>query len=133
MSASTDKPDPFDPFGILASMTEWCCLLKAAHELRDVDEEMLESMLGASTPGGAPLASEAAAKLRGLAGLMRELRLDPEALRRREPALTQALEAACLQCSARERCERDLRSGTAARTYREFCPNAPSLDRLCKA
>lgn len=125
MSSPIDKPDPFDPFGIVASMKEWCCLLKAAQELKNVDEEMMETMLeaNASSP-------EAIAKLRRIADLMRSLRLDPEAIRRRQPAAMRELEAACLGCTERSRCARELWVGTAADTYREFCPNASRLDQL---
>lgn len=130
MTASTDRPDPFDPFGIAASMGEWCCLLKAARELRDIDAEMMATMMEADAPASAPLSSEAAAKVRSVARLMRSLGLDPEAIRRRQPEAMRALEAACLGCTERSRCTRELWSGTAADTYPEFCPNAASLDRL---
>jgi len=142
MDAPADNPDPFDPFGVAASMGEWCCLLKAAREVRDIDAEMMETMLEADAPASAALSPEvalfpevalspeAAAKVRSIAGLMRSLDLDPEAIRRREPGAMRALEAACLSCAERRRCTRELWAGTAADTYPEFCPNAARLERL---
>ncbi|WP_244479973.1 hypothetical protein [Methylobacterium sp. Leaf94] len=55
MSSPTEEPDPFDPFGIVAATDEWCGLLKAAEELRNVDGEMMETMLEAGAPGPASL------------------------------------------------------------------------------
>lgn len=130
MAAPADRSEPFDPFGIAASMTEWCCLLKAARELRDIDAEMMETMMEADVVASVTPSPEAAAKVCSVARLMRSLNLDPEAVRRREPEVMRALEAACLGCSERSRCTRELWSGTAADTYPEFCPNAACLDRL---
>ncbi|MBY0296240.1 MAG: heavy-metal resistance [Methylobacterium sp.] len=130
MSAPVDKPDPFDPFGIVASMREWCCLLKASQELRTIDEEMMETMLEASASRRVPLTGEAVGKVHEIAALMRSLHLDPEAIRLRDPAVMRDLEAACQHCTERSRCARDRWNGTAAVTYPEFCPNAVRLDRL---
>ena len=33
----------------------------------------------------------------------------------------------CLHCSHKARCQRDLASGCAYETYRDFCPNAEML------
>lgn len=130
MAARPDKLDLFDPFGIAASMGEWCCLLKAARELGKVDAEMMDTLLEANAAGPAPLRPKAAAKVRSIANLMRSLNLDSAALRRREPETMRELEAACLGCTERGRCARELWAGTAARSYPDFCPNAARLDRL---
>lgn len=129
MSDSADKPDPFDPFGIVASMSEWCCLLKTARELKDVDEEMMATMLEANAAGPAP-EPEAAAKVGTIVNLMRSLNLDPNAVRRRDPEAMRELEEACLRCTQRARCARELWADTATKAYPEFCPNAARLDRL---
>ncbi|MGV7032685.1 heavy-metal resistance [Methylobacterium symbioticum] len=133
MSSPADKSDPFDPLGIAAAMGEWCCLLKAAQELRNVDAEMMDTLLEANAAGPTPLGPEAAAKVRAIANLMRSLNLDPEAIRRREPETMMKLEAACLGCTERGRCARELWAGSAAGTYHEFCPNAARIDRLRRA
>lgn len=130
MSPTVDKADPFDPYGIVASIEEWCCLQKAAQEVRKIDEEMLETMLEAEAPRPATNGLQANAKLRSITDLMRSLRLDPEAIRRKKPAALRALEEACLDCTERSRCAYELRAGTATGTYREFCSNALRLDRV---
>jgi len=47
MAASTDKSNPFDPLHVADCMEAWGCLLKAARELRDIDQEMMETMMEA--------------------------------------------------------------------------------------
>ncbi|WP_311276054.1 heavy-metal resistance [Methylobacterium sp. WCS2018Hpa-22] len=130
MSSPVEKTNPFDPGGIVASMEEWCCLLKAAQELRNVDEEMMETMLEDGAPCPEPFGPDGMTKLRNIADLMRALSLDPEAIRQRQPEAMHALEAACLDCTERSRCKRELATGSAAGTYRQFCPNVSHLDRL---
>lgn len=130
MAARTDKPDPFDPFGVAASMNEWCCLLKAARELRDIDQEMMEAMTEADPSTVIALSPEADAKVRNSANLMRSLNIDPDAVRLREPAAMRELEATCLSCTERSRCARELWAGTAPDAYHSYCPNAARLDRL---
>ncbi|MGU3340720.1 heavy-metal resistance [Methylobacterium mesophilicum] len=133
MAAPADSPNPFDPLGLAASMDEWCCLLRAARELRDIDAEMMGTMMEADFSGPANLSPEALAKVRSVARLMRSLNLDPEAIRQREPEAMRAIEAACLSCAERSRCTRELWAGTAADAYREYCPNAVRLDGLRRA
>ncbi|MBY0253975.1 heavy-metal resistance [Methylobacterium sp. 092160098-2] len=130
MSAPTVKTDPFDPFGIAAAMHAWGCLLTAAREIRDVDREMMDTLLESRAPPAAPMSPDAPARVRSLTALMRGLQLDPEAIRQHGPEAMRELEAACLTCAERSRCTRELRAGTAARTYSEFCPNAARLDAL---
>ncbi|MBN4098309.1 MULTISPECIES: DUF6455 family protein [unclassified Methylobacterium] len=133
MSAPADKPDPFDPFGLSASMDEWCCLLRATRELRDIDAEMMGTMMEADVSAHATLSPDAVTKVRSVARLMRSLDLDPEDIRRREPEAMRAIEAACLSCAERSRCTRELWAATAADAYPEFCPNADRIDGLRRA
>jgi hypothetical protein len=126
--------DPFDPFDLAASTKAWCCLLRAAQELRDIDREMMETMMESEvvTPAALPpdIVSKAREKAREAARLMRSLDLDPDAVRHREPQTMRELEAACQGCRERDRCQRELRDGMAAATHSDFCPNAARLDRL---
>lgn len=124
------KRESFDPFGVVASMNEWCCLLTAARELGNIDAEMMDTLLEANAPGSVSLSPEAVATVRNLARLMRSLNVDPDAFRRREPEAMRTLEAPCLACTERSHCNRELWAGTAADTYSGFCPNAARLDEL---
>jgi hypothetical protein len=58
------------------------------------------------------------------------LHVDPERLLRSEPAAMRDMQRLCISCEAKQRCEHELTQGSAARHYREFCPNAFTLDAL---
>lgn len=130
MTALFNGRDTVDPFGVAASLHDWCCLMRAAQEIRDVDAEMMETMLEPQPPKPVPPTPDEAVKLRNLNALMRSLGLDPEAVRQGAPDAMRALEAACLQCAERARCAHALETGTAPRTYGTFCPNGSRIARL---
>ena len=132
MSSPANTPSALDPFGIFTSLGEWDRLISAAKELRSIDQERMETMLEAYASGPTPLSPEAAVKVRSLAKLMMALNLDPEAIRNSKPQVMRELEVACVGCSKRDRCTRELWSGSAASTYAGFCPNASRLDQLTR-
>jgi hypothetical protein len=57
------------------------------------------------------------------------LKLDPE-LRKIDVTLSRDMQSLCAICASKRRCHRELRAGTAAENYGEFCPNAGNLDEL---
>jgi hypothetical protein len=71
----------------------------------------------------------------GAADLMKKmliaLRVDPN-LVDTNPAVMRDLQRLCVVCSQKGRCEHELAKGTASEHYREFCPNAYTLDALFK-
>lgn len=58
------------------------------------------------------------------------LGIDPETLRTMEVRTARDLQETCSLCASKSRCRRSLAAGTAATAYREFCPNAATLDAL---
>ncbi|MGB6557620.1 MAG: DUF6455 family protein [Pseudolabrys sp.] len=60
------------------------------------------------------------------------LRVDPHVLVNTNPAVMRDLQRLCIVCSQKGRCEHELAKGTASEHYREFCPNAFTLDALLK-
>ena len=58
------------------------------------------------------------------------LRVDPHALVSTDPAVMRDLQRLCVVCSQKGRCEHELAKGTASEHFREFCPNAFTLDAL---
>jgi uncharacterized protein DUF6455 len=60
------------------------------------------------------------------------LRVDPHVLVNTNPAVMRDLQRLCVFCSQKDRCEHELAKGTASEHYREFCPNAFTLDALFK-
>lgn len=61
-----------------------------------------------------------------------KLCVDPAQLAKSNPAVMRDLQRLCVACGQKERCLHELKEGTAAEHYREFCPNAFTLDALFK-
>ena len=58
------------------------------------------------------------------------LHVDPKVLADMDPLIMRELRWLCVTCSNKKRCEHELARGTAAKHFREFCPNAVSLVEL---
>jgi hypothetical protein len=123
MNKAPGESQLFDPFGIVPFLSQWAPLLGAAHELTDIDSDYVKTMLEDDVSGTPE-------RFRNLAGLMRILHIDPETIRLSEPDLMKTLEANCRRCTQRDRCLRELASGTIAATYPDFCPSASCFGRL---
>ena len=59
-----------------------------------------------------------------------ELHVDSKVLADMDPLVMRELQWLCITCNNKKRCERELANGTATEHFREFCPNAVSLDEL---
>jgi hypothetical protein len=57
------------------------------------------------------------------------LELDPD-LKKVDPTLSRDMQSLCSICASKRRCNRELRAGTAAENFGEFCPNASNLAEL---
>jgi len=119
---------PFD--WLFTSATDWGRLLIAAQEMRHADGECLDALLDARAEGHDPLSPDDVVKVRSLVRMMKGLDLDPDSVRRTEPELMPVLETACVGCTERARCDRELDLGTATANRAEFCPNTPRLNAL---
>ena len=58
------------------------------------------------------------------------LKVDPEVLEKADPHVMRDLQRLCTTCGAKKRCEHELAQGTAGEHFREFCPNAFTLDAI---
>jgi hypothetical protein len=58
------------------------------------------------------------------------LHVDPAALQRDDPLVLRDLERVCSVCGSKRRCERDLARFPDDAVWREYCPNAMTLDAL---
>ena len=58
------------------------------------------------------------------------LDVDPKALADTEALIMRELQRVCITCSDKKRCKHELANGKAAEHFREFCPNALTLDTL---
>ena len=62
--------------------------------------------------------------------LLRALGVDPQKLGSNDPALMRSLQRICISCEHKDQCQHDLAAGTVTSNYRDYCPNAMSLDAL---
>ncbi len=62
--------------------------------------------------------------------LLCALGVDPQKLASDDPAVMRSLQRICISCGHKDQCQHDLAAGTAASKYRDYCPNAISLDAL---
>jgi transcriptional regulator with XRE-family HTH domain len=62
--------------------------------------------------------------------LLRALGVDPQKLASDDPAIMRSLQRICITCDHKNQCQHDLAAGMAASHYRDYCPNAMSLDAL---
>ena len=60
------------------------------------------------------------------------LSVDPKALAKADPAVMRDLQRICIVCSQKGRCRHELAEGTSAENFREFCPNAYTLEAWFK-
>lgn len=65
-----------------------------------------------------------------LTKMLTALSVDPEALLKTDPATMRDLQRLCVSCGHKGRCRHEIAQGTAAEHFREFCPNAFTLDAL---
>jgi hypothetical protein len=65
-----------------------------------------------------------------LKAMLVALHVDPKILTDMDPLVARELKWLCVTCNNKKRCEHELAKGTAAEHFREFCPNAVSLDEL---
>jgi len=58
------------------------------------------------------------------------LHLDAESIRRQDPLIMRDLERVCTQCGSKKRCVRDFVRYPDDMAWREYCPNAMTLDAI---
>ena len=64
--------------------------------------------------------------------MLASLGIDQASLARTEPLLLRDMQWVCGLCHDKAQCHADLANGTSARHYRDYCPNAPTIDALGK-
>jgi len=62
--------------------------------------------------------------------LPKALGIDETALARNQPLVLRDMERVCAACQQKHQCSRDLRDGTSAEHFDEYCLNASTIDAL---
>ena len=93
-------------------------VMRVARDLGISSSELLE--IERKGPGAADL----------LKKMLVALHVDPNVLANIDQQIMRDLQRLCITCSEKKRCEHELASGTASEHFRDFCPNAFTLDAL---
>jgi hypothetical protein len=62
--------------------------------------------------------------------LLKALGIDEAVLASTQPFLLRDMERVCALCEQKRQCDRDLAEGTSAEHYKDYCTNAPTIERL---
>ena len=107
--------------------------IKTEKELARVDPDEIAAMardLGITAVQLRELASKGPESTKLLKRLLIALDTDPKRLEKIDPRVAHDMLWLCFNCSVKNRCKHELAAGTAAQTFREFCPNALAIDEV---
>jgi hypothetical protein len=131
---------PFNPLVevALTAVAEWVSIYRdtigSLHDefgLCEPDEVMrMAKEIGLTPSQLHELANEGPGTANLLKNMLVALHVDPKVLADTDPFIRRELQWLCLTCSNKKRCEHELAAGTATDHFREFCPNAVSIDEL---
>jgi hypothetical protein len=125
---------------ILSEIAKWVTRYRETfatrNELNNCSPEEVAGIARDLKIGAAELKSlarrgpDAAALLRRL---LLALDVSADELERGDPAVMQDLQRLCVTCGYKRQCELDLAAGAAVDKFKEYCPNAFTLDALLRA
>lgn len=94
---------------------------RIAHDLKLHPKEL--AMLAKKGPHAADLVCK----------MLAALGIDASDLERDDPATMRDLQRLCAMCADKRQCQYDLANGITAPNFRDYCPNAYTLDALLEA
>jgi pyrroloquinoline quinone (PQQ) biosynthesis protein C len=125
---------------ILDAIANWVKKYRYAAGLRDElarcrPEEVAQTAheLGLSSRELYRLASKGPHAADLLKKMLLALGVNPKTLASQDPLLMRDLQRLCISCDHKKQCKHELAAGTAAKHYRNFCPNAFTLDAIFDA
>ncbi|MGE0224881.1 MAG: DUF6455 family protein [Acetobacteraceae bacterium] len=123
-----------DGNGLLARAADWFAtrgwLQGANPRLSDSDLQMIANDLGVTEADLLDVLPRAPDSSLLMDRMMEARGLHPDQVRGSSAALVRDLELTCTRCSAKRRCQHDLKAGTAAESCHEYCGNAEIFDEL---
>jgi hypothetical protein len=97
------------------------CPSEANQLARDLNIDMADLLEVAGRGSGPPILLNRRLRLLGI---------DPEQLRRAEPAVSQDLARCCALCGSKSRCAKDMTRDPGGVAWRGYCPNEQTLAAL---
>jgi hypothetical protein len=136
---NNDHPQPQFPAVklVIEAVADWIKryrdAIKSEKELARVDPEEIAAIakdLGITAVQLRELGSKGPESTKLLKRLLIALDTDPKGLEKIDPRVARDMLWLCFNCSVKNRCKHELSAGTAAETFREFCPNALAIDEV---
>jgi len=122
---------------VLDAIAGWINKYRNMHSARDElehcspeDVMQIANDLGVSVSDLRGLAAKGPGAADTLQKMLFALSVDPQDVAKTDPAVMRDLQRLCVVCGQKRRCQHELARGTAADHFREFCPNAYTLDAL---
>jgi hypothetical protein len=122
---------------VLDAVADWIKNQRSTHGIHDdlgqcgpQEFVKIAKELGVPASDLRGLAAQTPEAANALPKMLCALSINPAALTDGQPATMRDLQRTCIFCKQKSRCRRELAEGTAAGRYREFCPNAYTLDAL---
>jgi transcriptional regulator with XRE-family HTH domain len=138
MAGTTREPPRYETIEpILDAIASWMKKYRYAAGLRDElarcgPEDIAQTAreLGLSSGDLCRLAKKGPYAADLLQKMLLALGVDPKALAATDPMTMRDLQRLCIMCEQKKRCAHELAAETAKKNFREFCPNAYTLDAL---
>jgi hypothetical protein len=138
MPRTTEEPSTYRSLEpILDAIAGWVKRYRYALGLRSElahcgPEEIANTAreLGLSSAELCGLASKGPHAADLLQKMLLALGVNPKALASQDPTIMRDLQRLCITCGQKKRCRHELAAGTAGENFREFCPNAYTLEAL---
>jgi transcriptional regulator with XRE-family HTH domain len=130
----TAHSKPFHPFEMLVNtFSDWLKQRRELNELRQLNTaefERIASELRVSPTDLNELVRQGPHAADELPQMLKALGIDEDALARTQPLVLRDMERVCALCHQNGECIRDFAAGTTAQHYKEYCPNAPTIEVL---
>lgn len=130
----TAQTKPFHPVDMLVNtFSDWLKQRREMNELRQlntVEFDRIANELRVSPTDLNELVRQGPHAADELPQMLKALGIDEEALARTQPLVLRDMERVCALCHEKGECIRAFAAGTAAEHYKEYCPNAPTIEVL---
>jgi hypothetical protein len=126
-------PDYDSLQSVLKSIAQWITKYRYARDLVNCDPDEVANIardLRLSPGELAVLARNGPNAADLLQDLLKVLGLDKNGIENDEPLVMRDLERLCTTCREKRQCRFDLANGVIADNFRDYCPNAFTLDAL---
>jgi transcriptional regulator with XRE-family HTH domain len=118
---------------LIATFSDWLRHRRELNELRQFDRADFERIafdLRVSPDDLEQLVRNGPRAADELPKLLKALGIDEAALANTQPFMLRDMERVCAMCESKRQCDRDLAEGTSAEHYKDYCANAPTIERL---